>query len=120
MPPLENTDTLQDNIDVTVDPENNEKFIDIDKKEDNEEVDTFTIAGKDTTGRNMAQMAYDKMEKNIIDSYEILSDPKDKQVFYDFLLTNLKLYLDRFESEMESDIKEPEVSASPKNTNTSM
>lgn len=120
LPPLENTDTLQDNIDVTVDPENNEKFIDIDKKEDNEEVDTFTIAGKDTTGRNMAQMAYDKMEKNIIDSYEILSDPKDKQVFYDFLLTNLKLYLDRFESEMESDIKEPEVSASPKNTNTSM
>jgi hypothetical protein len=86
-----------------------DKFIDINKSPDDaEEEDTFGIEGKDVTGRNMAQATYGKIEKNILDSYALLSDTEDKQLFYDYLLTNLKLYFDKFESEIETDVQEPE------------
>ncbi len=107
-----------DEVDVNVGGEPNsgsqddDKFIDINKKpSDSEEEDTFTIAGKDVTGRNMAQMTFDKIEKNILDSYSVLSDNEDKKLFFDYLMTNLKLYFDKFESEIETDVKEPEVDA---------
>lgn len=106
--------SLEDNVDINVNghvgPDDDKKFIDINKKpKDSEEEDTFTIAGKDVTGRNMAQMSYEKMEKNILDSYAVLSDPEDKKIFYSYFLTNLKLYFDKFESEIEVDVAEPEV-----------
>jgi hypothetical protein len=66
------------------------EYLDIDKKTKPEEEDTFTIDGKDLTGRNMAKASYDKIEKNIVDAYSVLSDPEDKQLFYDYALSNLK------------------------------
>lgn len=109
------------NLDVTpeepVDPEA-EKFIDIErpsqKKSKEVEVDpadAFKIDGEDETGRNIAMSCFQKVEKGIIDSYAILSDPDDKRLFYDYLITNLKLYFERFETELDNNIKEP-VSAS--------
>ncbi len=44
-----------------------------------------------------------------MDAYTILDDVKDKDLFYDYLITNLKLYFDKFEEEM-SDIPETEPS----------
>lgn len=115
IPLVHNLDsTPMKEVDVTignseVNPGDEKKFIDINKKpKDSEEEDTFTIAGKDVTGRNMAQMTYDKIEKNIVDSYSVLSDPEDKKLFYDYLLANIKLYFSKFESEIETNIKEPE------------
>lgn len=113
---------LDDDIDVAVGeddeipedpsaaPEDEEKFIDIDKDgiPDDEE-DTFGIEGEDETGRNMAQTAFEKMEKNILDSYAVLSDDEDKRLFYDYLLANLKLYFDKFESELQDTLEEPQV-----------
>jgi len=115
-----------EDIDVKVDNTKNDKFIDINKKpNDAEEEDTFSIPGKDETGRNMAQISYDKMEKQIITAYGMLSDDKDKQLFYDYLLANLKLYFNKFESEMETTVEEPKVgddivnNAEPPNTGNS-
>ena len=34
-------------------------------------------------------------------------NPKDKETFYDYLITNIKLYFDKFESELDPDIEEP-------------
>jgi hypothetical protein len=89
-----------------------DKFIDIDDKpaadvEGDEEEDTFGLEGEDQTGRNFAQRAFEKVEKQIIESYEMLSNEEDKQLFYDYLLTNLKLYFDKFEEELSSSIPEP-------------
>jgi len=36
-----------------------------------------------------------------------LANPKDKEVFTDYLLTNLKLYFDKFEDELQNEVEEP-------------
>lgn len=89
-----------------VDKTPEEKFIDISKKETPIH-DVFTIPGEDTTGRNMALRSYDKIERNILDAYKLLGDETDKILFSDYLLTNLKLYFDRFEEELTSVVQEP-------------
>ena len=43
----------------------------------------------------------------MIDSYELLSNPEDQEVFYDYLIANLKLYFDKFESELAGQVEEP-------------
>jgi len=63
----------------------------------------------DSTGRNMALQTFKKIDNSIMDAYTILDDVKDKDLFYDYLITNLKLYFDKFEEEM-SDIPETEPS----------
>ena len=47
----------------------------------------------DETGRNMAYQSFKKIENNIIDSYELLSDPEDQELFYDYLIANVKTVL---------------------------
>ena len=66
------------------------------------------LEDQDETGRNMAFQSFKKIEKGVLDSYELLQDPDDKKLFYDYLLANLKLYFDRFESELSTDVTEPE------------
>jgi hypothetical protein len=56
--------------------------------------------GLDSTGRNMALQTFRKVDNSIMDAYSILDDIKDKDLFYDYLITNLKLYFDKFEEEM--------------------
>jgi len=56
--------------------------------------------GLDSTGRNMALQTFRKVDNSIMDAYAILDDVKDKDLFYDYLITNLKLYFDKFEEEM--------------------
>lgn len=86
-----------------------DKFIDIEDKptpEDDVEEDVFTIPGEDTTGRNLALQSFDKIENQITDAYSILSNEEDKKLFNDYLITNLKLYFDKFENEL-SNVEEP-------------
>ncbi|MDP3987250.1 MAG: hypothetical protein Q8P81_03435 [Nanoarchaeota archaeon] len=80
-------------------------FIDIDKK--TPKADTFTIPGADLTGRNVALRTYDKIESQVSDAYSLLDNEEDENTFYDYLITNLKLYCDRWEDELQSAITEP-------------
>tara|TARA_R100000234_G_scaffold92326_1_gene60557 strand:+ start:23996 stop:24802 length:807 start_codon:yes stop_codon:yes gene_type:complete len=91
------------------------EFIDINKDdpapEDNvspEEEFGAGLEGQDETGRNMAFQSFKKIEKGVLDAYELLQNMDDKKLFYDYLLANLKLYFDRFESELSPDVSEPE------------
>ena len=94
-----------------------DKFIDIrsdaEKKSDAEQdnVDPRDEFGAgvegDETGRNMAYQSFKKIESNILDSYELLSNPEDQELFYDYLLANLKLYFDTFEDELDPSVEEP-------------
>jgi hypothetical protein len=105
------TVTEQD-IDITVGDETpeDEAFIDIDpdagKEEPEDERETFGIEGKDQTGRNMAFDSFKKINQNILDSYDLLSSEEDQNLFYDYLITNLKLYFDKFENDL-GDVEEP-------------
>jgi len=102
--------------DDTEDEEILNKFIDIygktkpdittsgGKKQD---ADSFGISGEDETGRNFAMVTFQKIEKNILDSYKLLADPSDSNLFYDYLTANLKLYFNRFEDELSTTVEEP-------------
>jgi|TARA_E500000305_G_scaffold100016_1_gene92625 hypothetical protein len=65
----------------------------------------------DLVGRNMALRSFKKIQQNILDSYAIVSpDEEDREVFYDYLLTNVKLYFDKFEEEIDPNVEEPTTS----------
>ena len=116
-PDKEATSELDEEIDVNIsDDETDDMFIDIrsDKEraaeeegEEEDPRDSFGIEGKDTTGRNMAYTTFKKVESQIIDSYDMLSNPEDQEIFFDYLIANLKLYFDKFEKEIQPDVEEP-------------
>jgi len=58
------------------------------------------ISGADTTGRNKAERVYPTIEKSIIDYYGELDNPEDQEMFYDYLIANIKLYFDKWDNEM--------------------
>ena len=55
----------------------------------------------------MAFQSFNKVEGPIIDAYELLSNDEDQELFYDYLIANLKLYFDKFESELSPTVEEP-------------
>lgn len=113
---------LEEEIDIDIvddveDP-GSDKFIDIrtdaEKKAEEEEEapderEDFGsgVDGEDETGRNMAYNSFKKIETSVIDSYELLSDPEDQELFYDYLIANLKLYFNKFEDELSGGVEEP-------------
>ena len=107
---------LDEDIDVEIsdDDDEDDMFIDINPEEPEEEEeeeedprDAFGIEGKDTTGRNMAYTTFKKIESQIIDAYDMLSNPEDQELFFDYLIANLKLYFDKFENEIQPSVEEP-------------
>lgn len=92
-------------------PESQEGFIDIDgssePEEESDEEKFGAGAEGDETGRNMAFHAFERIEKSVVDAYSLLSADEDRELFYDYLLTNLKLYFDKFEDELASVLPEP-------------
>ena len=103
-----------DIVDEPARPEDDEKFIDIrtdaeraaaDEPDDPRE--EFGIEGSDETGRNIAFSTFKKIESGIIDSYELLSNEEDQDLFYDYLIANTKLYFDKFETELSDTVEEP-------------
>ena len=89
-----------------------EAFIDIDDSSSEEEEisdeEEFGLGAEgDETGRNMAFQAFERVEKSIVDAYNLLSADEDRELFYDYLLTNLKLYFDKFEDELANVLPEP-------------
>jgi len=105
---------LDEKLDINIeDRDEEEKFIDIDgdgKPDKEEEVDpreTFGLDGEDETGRNAAYNTFKKIENQIVDAYGLLGNHEDQGIFYDYLITNLKLYFDKFEDELSLNLDEP-------------
>ena len=86
-----------------------DKFIDIDSDGVPDEVDSDIDAPQtgDMTGRNFAENTFNKIEKQIGEAYVLLGDLEDKDIFYDYLITNIKLYFDKFEDELSRVLPEP-------------
>ena len=98
--------------DATEDP----AFIPIDdrfKPDEPSEEEQFAagLEGSDETGRNKAFQAFKAAEAQIVDAYELLSNETDQQLFYDYLITNLKLYFDKFEEDLQTNVEEPTTDA---------
>ena len=106
---------LSEKISIDLDTEDDElesvegEFIDIEGEEE-EEFGTG-LDDQNETGRNFAADSFKSVEKQIVDAYDMLADDEDQELFYDYLLTNLLLYFDKFEDELAEtlpDISTPE------------
>tara|TARA_A100001015_G_scaffold284071_1_gene350067 strand:- start:128 stop:880 length:753 start_codon:yes stop_codon:yes gene_type:complete len=82
-----------------------EKETDPEKEEEEEKMKG--IEGEDTTGRNKAERIYPAIEKSVIDYYSELDNPEDQEMYYDYLIANLKLYFDKWDGEMSKSVEEP-------------
>lgn len=105
---------LAEEVGVDIEGVNDDMFIDAadgsekDQPEVGDEENTMqAISGEDTTGRNKAERVYPTIEKSIVDYYAELDNPEDQEMFYDYLIANLKLYFDKWDSEMSSGVEEP-------------
>ena len=103
---------LFEEISVDMDPEDDEKFIPIDDEPEPTDQEKFASGmsgelAKDFTGRNMAFQSFKKFEKSILDAYDLLDDPQDEDLFFTYLVTNVKLYFDKFENQLAGNLAEP-------------
>ena len=93
-------------VEVEISDEDNKK-IPVEDDDTPSPEEEFGIEGQDETGRNHAYTSYRKISQYVLDAYDSLANPKDKQVFLDYLVTNLKLYFDKFEDELQNTVEEP-------------
>ena len=101
---------MLDEIDIDVtDDEDEQKKLPIEDDDTPSEEEAFGsgLEGLDETGRNMAFACFKKVSQYILDAYDSLANPKDKEIFVDYLVTNVKLYFDKFEDELQKNVEEP-------------
>ena len=101
-------------IDISDRPEDDPDFIDVNDEEEEVEVDekeAFGIDGADKTGRNRAFTDFQDIEKSILTAYDDLDNQEDITMFEEYLLKNLALYFDKFESELQTNVEEPAMAA---------
>ena len=104
-PNYNSAEDLEEDVDVNITDE--DKFIPVrpeDEVAPEEEEENFvkipTADPDELQGANFAEDAWNDIEKQILEPYEDLIAPADAEAFYDYGLTNLKLYFDRFEEEL--------------------
>ena len=102
-------------IEVDLEGEENDedKKIPVEDDDQPDEVEAFSaeLSDLDETGRNMAFTTYKKISQYILDAYDMLANLEDKKIFVDYLITNMKLYFDKFEDELQKDVDEPTTDA---------
>lgn len=82
------------------------------EKEESSPEDAFQeIPDQDETGRNIALQSFKRIEKQIREAFSLLANEDDRNLFYDYLITNLKLYFDKFEDELQATVPEPTTQA---------
>ena len=108
-------DILSEDVDIVIDGEEEDlegEFIDIDEEDEDEKF--VQIDDQNETGRNFAADTFKRVEKQIVDAYDMLADDQDRDLFYDYLITNLLLYFDKFEADLTNklpDVTTPEYEA---------
>ena len=104
-------------------PEEPEEFIDIGdmglsgeeevEEEEPEDQDLMTMTtgmngdDHDETGRNAALATFKQVQGNIVDDFEQLAADEDKELYHDYLKTNILLWRDKFEDALPQDMPEP-------------
>ena len=98
-------------VDITdeTEPGDEEKKIPVEDDDTPSEEEAFGsgLEGMDETGRNMAFTCFKKVQQYILDAYDSLANVEDKKIFVDYLITNVKLYFDKFEDELQKTVEEP-------------
>ena len=100
-------------IEISDKPEDDPDFIDIEDEKEVEvdEKDEFGLDGEDLTGRNRAFTDFGNIEKDILTAYDDLDNPEDIRLFEEYLIKNLALYFDKYETELDPNVEEPSEAA---------
>ena len=95
-------------IDIDIEGEE-EKKIPVEDDDQPDELEQFgdELSDLGETGRNMAFTTFKKVSQYILDAYDMLANMEDKKIFVDYLITNMKLYFDKFEDELQKEVSEP-------------
>lgn len=104
---------LEEEIDINISdrPEDDPAFISVEDEEEEVEpdpVETFGLPGEDKTGRNRAFTDFNDIEKVILTAFDDLDNPEDTAMFEEYLIKNLALYFDKFETELQTTVPEPQ------------
>ncbi len=89
-------------------PEEEKSEVDAEKEKEEAELEDFAIAGEDRTGAVEALRSMKQIENVIKKTYNGLFDPNDRDLYADYLITNLQLYFDEFEEELQAVVPEPD------------
>lgn len=116
----EEVSSLSEEGEVSINIEDEDKFIDVlgtkdQKEEEDDEEDPdfkkFSMPDRDQAGALAAYETINKIDTQIGKAYKLASgnytNEKDREIFYDYLITNLKLHFDVFEDAMSPEILEP-------------
>ena len=107
---MNSLDALEEaDIEVDIEGEEEEKKIPVEDDDQPDELEQFSdeLSDLDETGRNMAFTCFKKISQYILDAYDTLANVEDKKIFVDYLITNMKLYFDKFEDELQKEVEEP-------------
>tara|TARA_R110002073_G_C9341287_1_gene570024 strand:+ start:93 stop:920 length:828 start_codon:yes stop_codon:yes gene_type:complete len=61
----------------------------------------------DETGRNAALATFKQVQGNIVDDFEQLAADEDRELYHDYLKTNILLWTDKFEDSLSTSMPEP-------------
>ena len=61
----------------------------------------------DETGRNLAIATFKQVQNTIVDDFENLANDEDRELYHDYLKTNLLLWRDKFEDALSTNLPEP-------------
>ena len=95
-------------IDIGREKPEEENEVDAEKAKEEAELEDFAIAGEDRTGAVEALRSMKQIGNVIKKTYNGLFDQNDRDLYADYLLTNLQLYFDEFEEELQAVIPEPD------------
>ena len=102
--------SMLDELEVDIEddsPADPDKMIPVEDDDQPSEEEAFGIEGQDETGRNMAFATNKKIQQYILDAFDSLANENDKDVFLRYLITNVKLYFNKFEDELQVTVEEP-------------
>tara|TARA_R110002110_G_scaffold157999_1_gene355144 strand:+ start:841 stop:1623 length:783 start_codon:yes stop_codon:yes gene_type:complete len=111
---------IEEEIEIDV---GDDKFVDIgdmgledeEEEEEEPEVDddaemvTRGLEGSenDETGRNVAIQTFKQIQNSIVDDFENLANDEDREIYHDYLKTNILLWRDKFENALSAKLPEP-------------
>jgi hypothetical protein len=113
---------VDEEIDIDVGADEDNQFIDIgndilpsDEAEEEVEIDdeeemvTRGLDSKenDETGRNEAISTFKQTQGTIVDDFGTLANDEDRELYHDYLKTNILLWRDKFEEVLSTNLPEP-------------
>ena len=116
---------LEEDIEIEVGGEEDDQFIDIggdilpsdeeDEEEEEVEVDDdeelvsrgMDGGEHDETGRNVAIGTFKQIQGTIVDDFGELANDEDRELYHDYLKTNILLWRDKFEEVLSTNLPEP-------------